>query len=942
MAEDKKTEPYIFDEQGILLSNIIDLTNGRSEKGISDSFGPTDPQQAVSTYKKYLSLTNEPGLSNVCLIDTKNPSTFLNILKGDSKRNDILLKLSTFELSSLVPVIRVFKVFYDSITDNEIVLELPFETTAKGIDTIFETSMGRGSGAGITSVEWKQNPKNEANLSTFKVNLNLHLQNVEEFFKTKNSITLSDGKEYNVQLQDLLYQRKEWRKENNEGSAVYDPDKYVLKMVVGWQADDSILERIKEHSNRNPEETQLLIDALRDQKEVFYLTFVSHTIEFNEDGSLDLQINYFARSDMNMDNINKSNIMNLGTAYESLISNIKKEIDLVKKQNTEFTQQVDKDKLQREKEDKESFLPSFNFESESESSLKANNEKLKELEEKLKEVEGNAKRRKFNNITTRMLERGHIHLFSYDVELVKLISNLKGKFNLSSVTDIKNVREYISSTIEAKSRHESELRKKSIATGGRGNISNIGELDKTTLSHELKEKMAASALKAENPTESDNLNQIKADIRLAAEQASGEDPDDIIKSNNELYELLLEGKTAKNALVERHGRKHFAFFYLSSLIDAVLEPIMNTNKFAPNFINKKTRVILGPMTIIDYGSLVSDGRTYKIFDSIEAEREDKPTYVKVFTGKPIIINIGDIPISLKDFANWFNENYINKNKEQVTFNEFISDLVNNLIITSINSQAYPFAPRQKAKFAIDSFTSIAGLKNESVFVNNLLQYKRYKKQKMNPGAGGFRVAQEKLESLKTKSKDIDKDQDPSADFYLPNKDYIVVYCINDSPYERVGDYEVDKKDGILHLYANESRGTLRNIKFSRVDNANRRADNILAESGTGRGVSKIIREKYNVSIEMFGNTCIQAGTYIFLKPTYSSQSGVNNTEKLLRDLGLGGYYMVTEVSNNIEIGDFRTSIRGTWSAFADGNMNDGEREYSSPPPGIEPSKGVVK
>ena len=36
--------------------------------------------------------------------------------------------------------------------------------------------------------------------------------------------------------------------------------------------------------------------------------------------------------------------------------------------------------------------------------------------------------------------------------------------------------------------------------------------------------------------------------------------------------------------------------------------------------------------------------------------------------------------------------------------------------------------------------------------------------------------------------------------------------------------------------------------------------------------------------------------------------------------------MVTEVQNTIEIGDFKTEIKGVWSAFGDGLINDGEKE----------------
>lgn len=940
MAEEEKKDPIIFDEQGILLSNIIDLTKGRSKKGIRNTNSASMPDQAAAAYKNFLSPSSERGLPNVCLIDTETPSTFLNLLKGDPTKNDILLRLSTFELSSLVPVIRIFKVFYDLEIDQELILEFPFDTTANDIDSIFQTSTGRGSGVGITSIDWKQNPKNEANLSTYKVNLNLHLQNIEEFFKKRYSTTINN-KIFSIAIEDLLYQRKEFRKKTNEGSAVYDPDKYVIKMIVGWQISEAGLESIKDNSDRSKEETDLLLDALREQKDVLYLTFISHQIEFNEDGSVDLQINYFGRADTNIADIEKSNVFSLGSSYEAQVQNLKSQIQALERETSSIKEQVDKqDSKETELFDPSTWNKAFRTDTDNENKLENQNKTLEVLREDLKNLQLSAKKTKFNRLITRMLQRKYIHLFSYNNEIVELTSKLKGKFNLQSVTNVKDIEEYNKEKNALDARIKQE--EKSQATGGKDNILQIRSADQYTISVQTRD-----ALKELDP------GVANGELPFVYQPSSGTGfldkiydwlvEDDVTTAHNDLYNIITQGDFEKS---DGNGRTNFSFFYLSSLIDVLIEPIMNNNYNCPNFINKKTRVILGPMTLVDYGSLVSDGRTYKIFDSVEAEKADQPTYVKVFKGETVSINVGDIPISLKDFALWFNEYYVNKDKEQVAFNEFVSSLINDLVITSINNQVYPYAPKQKAKFSIDCFTSVIGPKNESIFINNIKQYRFGSTTTINPSAGGFRIDQRALESLKTKGRDMERDHDPNSDDYLPNKDYIVIYCINEAPYERIGDYFEDKKDGILHLYAGDSKGTIRSLKFSRVDNPNRRAENILAATGEGAGVSKVIREKYNVNIEMFGNTAIQAGTYVFLRPTFSGASNkdgnsVQNTEKILRELGLGGYYMVTEVQSNIDIGDFRTTIRGTWSAFGDGTMNDGEREYADLPPNTQATKGQV-
>lgn len=914
--KEANSNPVIYDEQGILLYNLVDITKNRPTT-YDLKTEEADPAKVSDLYQAFLKTKNE--LPNICLIDTNTPSTFLNLLKGDPKRNDILLRLSTFELSSLVPLIRVFKIFYNKSTKEQIILELPFDTKADE-KSIFESSVGRGTGAGVSSIEWRQNPKNEANTNTFRVALKLHLQNVEEFFKTRNSISTSSG-EYTVQIQDLLYKRKTERQKIGDGSAVYDPEDYEIKVVVGWQISSDMLEEIRANSTRTPEETKQLTDALQEQKESFYLTFVSHTMEFNEDGSLDLHIDYFGRSETKMSNINTSNVLNLGKEYENKLNNLKNRIaQLQEDKKTNFEPQSTTYEDFLKAQGKFGMPQTYSeFVDKVGSGQFINQEAIdQELESLNKEIESmhkNAKIKKFNHLFRRLYQKQYLQMFGCSKEEIEKISKLTGKLKFSSYTDIKNITDFINKREEIKSRSQEQERQK-----GNKLVPLIEGVSNSNLIRDL------AQLPIINTQTIDQIN------RLENAEEQEQQLFEILNSREITKQIANSANSSKNN-PHWYGKYQITFFYLSSLVEVLMESILNDDIHSPNFISKSTRVILGPMTIFDYGSLVSDGRTYKIFDSVEAETEGKEKYVKIYTGQPVTINIGDIPISLKDFNAWFNQKYVNKDKQQVTLNEFLTDLISELVITSINNQVYPFAPKQKSKFVIDSFTSVTSPKNESAFINKIANYKA--------DAGGFRILQNSLESLKTKSSDIFKDHDSNDQSYLPNKDYVIVYCLNDAPYERIGDYEADKKDGILHLYAGESRGTIRNIKFSRIDNPRRQTANILAEQASGKAVSKVIRERYNTNIEMFGNINIQAGTHVFLKPTYSGYSGIGKTEELLRDLGLGGYYMITEVRSLIETGEFSTSIKGIWTAFGNGTINDGEKEYQLSY-GVEPTMGVVR
>lgn len=942
MAENEtsgSTDPQVLDEQGILLFHLQQITKDRSQRGFSRTKKDFDVTKATLNYKNSLSSIICQNLPNVCLIDTKKPSTFLNLLKTEPKFSDLLLRMSTFELSSLVPLIRLFKIFYNPTTKEETILEIPFDTSAKGIDQIYLNSAGRGQGAGITSVEWKQNPKNEASVASFKVALNMHLQSIEDLVITRSSTTTADGSILTAAVQDLLYQRKEWRVATNEGPSIYNPDYYTIKLVIGWEISDSGLESLKNNTNRADIED--FLEALKNQKEVLYLHFTSHNIEFNEDGSVDLQANYIGRADSTASDIEKSNILNVGKSFEKDIEDIKNQIKSLEEEKSNLLEQDKSQQIQR-KEEGYNFLNSFRIDTDAKNSSQESEEKIKELKEKLENLKRSSKMAKYNYLLTRMFQKNHLSLFTYDVELIKLISSLKGIPSLAGETDLKNFEEYAKRNNAIADRIESiraQRKREGLPTDPWPD--QLRPEDTNSLTVDAREAIAKATNKtpelSANPNILPTLNQ-NIECAPAAEErflSTSGATEETIEGTEELYELASGNNftTLSDRNVPR-GKKRFAFFYLSSLIEAAIEPILNNNPDDPNFINKKLRVILGPMTIIDYGSIHDNGKVYRLFDSVQGSSDKKEKYVKVYEGKQTTINIGDVPISVKEFQRWFNEHIVNKNVEQMTFNEFISLIVNDLVLSAITNQVYTYAPRQKARVAISNFTSIAGERNESAFAANIANF--------NGGdAGGFRIDQTVLESLRTKGKNIEKDHNIASDAYLPSKDYCVVYCMNDSPYDRVGDYLKDKEDGILHLYAGESKGVIRSLKFSRIDNPNRRADNMLAATSEGKGFSKIIRERYNVTIEMFGNTNLQAGTYIFLSPTLGAAAGVGLVEKALRDIGLGGYYLITEVNSSVEIGDFKTTIKGVWSAFGDGTVNDGDKEYAPLAPGAEVTKGTL-
>ena len=93
------------------------------------------------------------------------------------------------------------------------------------------------------------------------------------------------------------------------------------------------------------------------------------------------------------------------------------------------------------------------------------------------------------------------------------------------------------------------------------------------------------------------------------------------------------------------------------------------------------------------------------------------------------------------------------------------------------------------------------------------------------------------------------------------------------------------------------------------------------------------RRIYDCEIKMFGNAFFHPGCYVYVNPSIMGLGnpsvkvkGLPSTSRLL---GLGGYFMVTEVGNPVEPGNFETTLKCRWVAFGDGVKGGNEKDSQS-------------
>jgi hypothetical protein len=228
-----------------------------------------------------------PGYKRFAILNGE-PSVIINEL---TKRPNVeeLFEMSPYQLSLLVPTLRLFKVEYKSELDREgkdIELEFASHESRENIDNITKNRRGRGTGVGIQSFEWDYFGKNPAEATT---NINAHLtiffQNIEDLVSEGVLDQEGGTAAGKASFSDLFifskFKRQVGGTKECENRKEYNPKRFRIKAVVGWAL---------------PPKNDIIGPDLRavlgSMQTVLMLDLVKHSIDFNENGTLVLKAEY--------------------------------------------------------------------------------------------------------------------------------------------------------------------------------------------------------------------------------------------------------------------------------------------------------------------------------------------------------------------------------------------------------------------------------------------------------------------------------------------------------------------------------------------------------------------------------------------------------------------------------------------------------------------------
>lgn len=373
-----------------------------------------------------------------------------------------------------------------------------------------------------------------------------------------------------------------------------------------------------------------------------------------------------------------------------------------------------------------------------------------------------------------------------------------------------------------------------------------------------------------------NVNDIPKSSANATAQAprEGNSP-----TSKKAYSLGMYGLEADEAAAARQppnavtdsGYTIIKYIYLGDIIDIAAECLPNAGP-----AGDRPKIILGEIPI-------------NIPTNISSEENDLlvPEDADVIER---VVNIADIPISLEAFDDFYYQKVIKQKRADYPLLNFIKDVIELLLIPSINPSTFGRKAVINNKIRISHFGFLLpyqeggkdlllgkGLKEN---FNGIIDPERLKEI---AGEGPIK---------RSYSQEVSKNGFGN---------YLLIYDSMSPPARLTinnGKIDLDENSGIYHFEIGKEAGIIKTINFSKTDIPLAAEARALQEGGK---VTNRLRQMYSSEIRLFGNNIFRPGDYIYIDPIFY---GVDTQDAI----GLGGYYMVTKVNTSITPNNFETVL----------------------------------
>jgi len=296
------------------------------------------------------------------------------------------------------------------------------------------------------------------------------------------------------------------------------------------------------------------------------------------------------------------------------------------------------------------------------------------------------------------------------------------------------------------------------------------------------------------------------------------------------------------------------------------------------------------------------------------------------------INLAQVPISLKTMMSFWVEYIVQRDREEYLLGQFITDLITKLVTRALGEKCVEDGGTREESVKLLHFTS--EMKKGGEGDQELIPPFYPKEQELNrtppnpdmseyPNGGASNV------KLFSNGRAVDFNDDPikynngTIDFTTmtnvsPNTpleeqfNYMLVFVHNYIPSKLIA-AERDKNimKGIYYIEPGRMPSVIRSINFSRKAMPWLREARLSGVSTVTGGLA--LRDVYDAVITMYGNNIFKPGMLIFIDPTREGGTDYGQW----KELGIGGFYVVTGVNHQILSGDVlhSTIVRAKWVTF---------------------------
>ena len=389
--------------------------------------------------------------------------------------------------------------------------------------------------------------------------------------------------------------------------------------------------------------------------------------------------------------------------------------------------------------------------------------------------------------------------------------------------------------------------------------------------------------------------------------------DGTFDANADLSEYL-QGN--RDRLTGNKGKvKRIHYVYLGDLLAVVFQNVTGKNTYE----EIRTQGWIGPVNVknvpagnpgqLRHAALVDKFNI--ILGNIDVTLARPEGQIGEFT-----CNLAHIPISLEVFREFWTEKVLMKDIVFYSFFQFVDDLVQDMLTQALSSGCFDGL----IDHAVRSHTVLAN----SVTPINPEVYKIVDK----PSSSGLE-ATVKAKGVHALSS---TPQTPAFKKSIPPGipgasgqpanpyQYLIIQVSEQSPSNLAGNYAADVDKGIIHLGYGRDRGLLKNVSFQKTNQEYLPEARYASE---GNFVFNQLANVYDATFTMVGNNLFSPGKYIYFD---TSDQGMGSPPERIEDssgnvthrswaniMGLGGYHLVTEISNTIDRNGYNTNVKARWT-----------------------------